>query len=695
MGESRIYRPVFGNHGMGGEPLKRILKWIFITGLSILVFIIAALLITPFFMDARQYRPVIESRVSEITGRPFTIGGIRLSLFPRASLSLSDVRLQNPLGFETTDFLSVKSLDVRVDLLPLLSKKIQITRLYLKSPIITLARNREGIGNWKGIARTGKEEPIRGDKKQAPSEGPPSGGWALGSLEAKTFTLSEGVLLWIDRMYGERKEIRDLAVNLKNLSLSAPVLVECSATIDQHPVALHGTVGPIGKNPGKGTVPLDLSVSLLKEAEMNIRGKFVDPEELKGFDLKLQIPPFSPRKVFQSLGRSFPIKTENIEALNSAALVCRLQGNSKSVSLSDGSMSVDQTRMSFSAKLNHFSTPEITFDLVLDRLDVDNYLPRKEKEEPNQKQGVSKIKATSTASSEAKPDDDIFRSLILNGSVLVKALIIKGANLQDVRLKIVGKNGLFQLQPFHMKLYGGEMTGAGILNLKTAPVRVQVQCKAGGIRVGPMIRDILKKDFMEGLFSMDAGIDAAGDSNEAIRKSLHGEGTLRFKDGVIRGIDLPAMLQDPNLIRALLGGADATALTGYSEVAIPFAINNGIVRTGETTLVSPVLRVEVKGHADLTEETLDFRIEPRFIAPMKGQGEGKGRKGIAIPVLVGGTFSSPRFIPDLDAILKQNFGRELKGLSDLQKNLLEDGKKDGKDSPMDKIRDFLNKLRQE
>ena len=673
--------------------MKRLLKRIFITALSLLVLIIAALLITPFFIDAQQYRPVIESRVSDITGRPFTLRGIRLSLFPRASLSLSDARLQNPPGFETTDFLSVKFLEVRVDLLPLLSKELRITRFSLKNPIITLIRNRRGVGNWEGIVRAGKEEPIQRDKKKAPSGKPPVGGWSLGSLAVKTFTLSEGILLWIDRMNGERKEIRDLAVNVKDLSLSAPVLLQCSATIDQHPVSLHGTVGPIGKNPGKGTVPVDLSVGLLKEAEMHIQGKIVDPEVLKDFDLRLQIQPFSPRKVFRTLERPFPIETPDVEALNSASLVCRLQGDSKSLSLSDGSLSVDQTRMSFSAKLTHFSGPEIAFDVVLDRLDVDHYLPRKGKKEQNQEPVANQKKVTNTTSSEKKSDRNALQSLTLNGAVFVKALKIKGANLQDVQLTIKGKNGLFQLQPFHMKLYGGEMTGAGILNQKETPLHAQIQCKAEGIRVGPMIRDISGKDFMEGLFSMDAGIDAVGDSNEDIRKSLHGEGAIRFKDGVIRGIDLPAMLQNPNLTHVLSGGADRTALTSYSEINIPFTIANGMVQTTKTTLVSPVLKVEVKGHADLAEETLDFRIEPLFLTPMKGQGEGKGRKGIAIPVLVGGTFSSPRFIPDLNAILKQNFGKEVKGLPELQKNLLQGGGKDGKDSPMDKIRDFLNKLR--
>lgn len=482
--------------------MKRILKWFFITAVSLPVLIIAALFMIPFFVDIEQYRPQIESRISEITERPFTLGGdIRLSLFPWAGLSLSDIRMGNPPGFETTDFLSVKSFEVRVDFLPLLSKDIRINRLSLKNPMITLERNRKGVGNWKGPARTEKEKQPQEQKKQTPSNGSLAKEWSLGSLTVKTFTLSEGVLLWIDQPRGERREIRDLTMELQDLSVA------------------------------------------------------------------------------------------------------------------------------------------------------------------------------------------------LNGAVLIKALKIQGANIQDVRLKLMGKNGLFHMKLLGMKLYGGEVTGNGSLNLTQDAPRAQVQLKADGIRVGPLIRDILEKDIMEGAFATDLRIDAAGNSNDAIKKSLHGEGTLRFTDGVINGIDLPAMLQNTGGTSGLSDRSDRTARTSYSEFTIPFTITDGIVQTTETTLTSPLLKVQVSGQADITEKTLDFRIEPRFLAPLNGQGDAEKRKGLTIPVLVGGTFSSPLFIPDLDAVLKQNFGKELKGLSELQKGLLESGKKDGKDSRIDKIRDFLNNLR--
>ena len=389
--------------------MKRIFKWTFITALFLPVLIIAVLLIAPFFMDIQKYKPQIENRVSEITGRPFTLGGdMRLSLFPLAGLSLSDIRLDNPPGFETRDFLSVKSLEVRLKLLPLLSKDIRITRFSLKNPMITLIKNRKGAGNWEGIGRTGKEGQTQGQNKQAPSAGSPPEGLSLGSLALKTFILSEGALLWIDRTKGEQKEIRDLAVEVDNLSLFTPVLLKCSATVDQHPLSVHGTVGPIGESPGKGTVPVDLSIGFLKDTELKIKGNIIDPAELKEVDLRVQIPPFSPRKLFQNLSRPFPLKTAGANALNSVALACSVRGDSGGIALSDGLLSLDNTHVNFSGGLKNFSIPEITFDLILDRLDVDDYLPLKEEKGKNQEKGANQKKQIRiTASSEKNPDDNV------------------------------------------------------------------------------------------------------------------------------------------------------------------------------------------------------------------------------------------------------------------------------------------------
>ena len=53
------------------------------------------------------------------------------------------------------------------------------------------------------------------------------------------------------------------------------------------------------------------------------------------------------------------------------------------------------------------------------------------------------------------------------------------------------------------------------------------------------------------------------------------------------------------------------------------------------------------------DESLDFRVEPKFVGTLKGQGDSKERGGVTVPILVKGTFSSPSFQPDLKGMLEK------------------------------------------
>ena len=134
--------------------MKKVIKWTSI-GVGILVLIvIAALIVIPMFVDIQKYKPQIEQRVSEAVGRPFTIGGeLKLSLFPSAGIEFTDLHLGNPTGFKEKDFVTVKSFKVKVKLVPLISKDIQVKCFILKGPRIVLERRKDGKGNWEGIGK--------------------------------------------------------------------------------------------------------------------------------------------------------------------------------------------------------------------------------------------------------------------------------------------------------------------------------------------------------------------------------------------------------------------------------------------------------------------------------------------------------------------------------------------------------------
>ncbi|MGB5422707.1 MAG: AsmA family protein, partial [Desulfobacterales bacterium] len=74
--------------------MKNALKWALIAVGGVVTLIILILLVLPFFVDAQKYKPLLENKVKEMTGRPFTVGGdVDLSFFPFVGVSFSDLHL--------------------------------------------------------------------------------------------------------------------------------------------------------------------------------------------------------------------------------------------------------------------------------------------------------------------------------------------------------------------------------------------------------------------------------------------------------------------------------------------------------------------------------------------------------------------------------------------------------------------------
>jgi AsmA protein len=179
----------------------------------------------------------------------------------------------------------------------------------------------------------------------------------------------------------------------------------------------------------------------------------------------------------------------------------------------------------------------------------------------------------------------------------------------------------------------------------------------------------LDKDFLEGDVQADVALSTAGDEAEAIKRTLNGKGDLLFKDGAVVGIDLAGMVRNAKAAFGLAEKKAERPKTDFSELHVPFAITDGIVGTPNTSLASPLLRVMVVGKANLVNETLDFRVAPKFVATLKGQGDTKERSGVTVPVLVAGTFSSPKFRPDLKGMLTKGLEEGIPKPSELKKIL--------------------------
>lgn len=674
--------------------MGKAVKWLLIVVGGLIALIVVALLLIPLFVDVEQYKPQIEKQVSELTGRPFTLEGkLSLSLFPWAGLYLSDLHLGNPPGFQEKDFVSIKSFEVRVKLLPLISREVQVKRFILEGPRIVLERRKDGRGNWEGLGKPSrKSKGLTGEGGGKSDEGNPMGALPIKTLAVKEFRISDGHLLYMDQAKGETREISDLSLKLENLSLDQPIGLLFSALMDGKPISLDGTLGPLGRDPGRGTIPVDLVLKALKQVEMKVKGKLVNPAANPTFDMALELVPLSPRELMEALGQPFPIHTSDPKALNRVALTARVKGNTGDVSISDGVLSLDESRLKFSLRAREFSKPDLKFALDLDQIDVDRYLPPKSSKAPGEKE-----KAAKTPGPKKKTEYRPLRKPVIDGTLRVGKIKARGFTLEDLFLKVTAKNGLFKLNPLKIRLYDGRLSSSGSFDVRKNTPISGMKLNAKGIQAGPLVRNLLNKDIIEGTLSSNVAITMAGDDADRIKRTLSGKGKLTFADGAIVGIDLAGMVRNTASAFGLAERVKEKPRTDFAELNIPFTINRGLAKTANTTLISPLLRAKVAGSADLVRENLDFKVVPKFVGTLKGQGGTMDRAGISVPVLITGTFQSPQFRPDLEAMLKQRLKEGIPSGEDLKKLLPgkigEKGDKGESETPEEKVKGLLKGLK--
>ena len=613
--------------------MNKAIKWGLIVCASLVVLVIAVLLIAPAFIDIRDYKPELEKKVAEATGRPFSVGDdLSLSLFPWAGISFSDLRLGNTPAFSEKELVTVKSFEVRVKLLPLISKDIQVKRFILNEPNITLVKNKNGRVNWAQPDDTKKKAPAEKTGKES-KEPAAVAGLPIADLTVGEFAIKNGSVIWIDHTTDTRKEITAVNLSLLDVSLERPVKLSFSAMLDNQPLSVDGTVGPVGKDFKKATIPLDLDVKALKQLILQLKGTVKNPASKPGIDMAVEIKAFSPRKLMAALDQKFPVATSDSKALDRVALKANLKGDGSKVALTNGILNLDESTLKFSLNASDFSRPNLAFDLNLDQINLDRYLPPKSEKQPAAEKPTPK-----------KPTDYApLRKLILDGRIQIGQLIANKAKIQDLLLQIKAKNGIFNLDPLKLAMYQGNVSGKGNFNVQTHTPKSSVNLKVEKIQAGPLLKDVLEKDVLEGVTNAQFKLNMSGEDAAMIKKTLNGTGQVRFNDGAIIGIDLAGMVRNVKAAFGLEKDPAQRPRTDFAELNAPFSIKNGLVHTPETRLQSPLIRIIAAGDANLVNEKLDFRVEPKVVASIKGQGDAEQRSGLMVPVLVSGTFSKPQF----------------------------------------------------
>jgi len=636
--------------------MKRVVKWLLILVCGLAVLLIAVLLIVPKFIDIQAYRPQIENAVSDVTGRAFTLGGdFEVTLFPWAAVIVNDVRLGNPSGFESKDMVNVDFFEVRIKFMPFilsLFKEIQVRRFMLNGATITFEKTADGRLNWEGLGAFSKKQVSKPEDNGEKISGHISeAGFSIPAISVDEFAVKNSSFVWIDRETDGRYEISNLDLIVRDVTPDHPVAFILSAQVDGHQMRLEGKVGPLEHPIGKMTIPLEVSAKALDQLNVNLKGTVTDVFSHPGFEFSMDVPQFSFRGLMAAADPKLSISTADPEAMTRVAFKADFKGNPSELKISNGVLNIDGSKLDFSCSIKNFSRPDVGFDLELDEIDLDQYLPSETGNEADKKSGESKTKKA--LAGKKKTNFSPLRRLVLDGNIRIGKLKAANARIQSIHARVTGKNGIFKLSSLNMTLYDGSLTGNGFLNVKQDTPVCGITLKSKEIRSNPLLKDILEKDILEGRLETGLTLKTQGTDAGRIKRNMNGNGELFVRDGAVKGIDLLTMVRNTDGAYGFARRQEENPRTKFTELQVPFTVENGVLDIRNTRMTSTLLRVQAVGKADLVKETLKLRIEPTFVTTRKEDAEKMKRSEVMVPVLVTGSFSSPEFRPDFKGVARK------------------------------------------
>jgi AsmA protein len=212
-------------------------------------------------------------------------------------------------------------------------------------------------------------------------------------------------------------------------------------------------------------------------------------------------------------------------------------------------------------------------------------------------------------------------------------------------------SGVLKASFSNLGAYDGQANGVLSIDAKTNNPSYALRANVTGVRALPLLSGLADFAYVDGRMQATADVRGTGASLHAIMSSLTGSASIDVRDGAIRNLNIAKM------IRALTSGAlsgwqerpDQT--TDLSQLSATATIAQGQATTNDLFLAGPLVRMTGAGAVDLGSKMLAFRVEPKLVMTMEGQGGRADPIGLGIPVVVQGRWDEPRIYPDVAGIL--------------------------------------------
>ena len=274
-----------------------------------------------------------------------------------------------------------------------------------------------------------------------------------------------------------------------------------------------------------------------------------------------------------------------------------------------------------------------------------------------------------------------------------------------MRVDLRAGAGKLDINPINANLYGGSVAGS-LSVVSASPNRFALRQSLSGVQVGPLLKDAIGKDPIEGSGNVQLDVTTSGNLVSQLKKQLAGTARLDLRDGAIRGVNIAQAVRSAKAKIGELrgnenpqGGTASTAeKTDFSELSGSFRIANGIAHNEDLVIKSPLVRVSGSGDINIGEDRLDYVARTTVVSTLQGQGgpELQALKGLTVPVRLSGPFTAIGWRVDFagmaSELAKQKLEEKIGGSKDDIKARAQQSPDEEKAKVRDQLKDRLKGL---
>lgn len=354
--------------------------------------------------------------------------------------------------------------------------------------------------------------------------------------------------------------------------------------------------------------------------------------------LNIDIP--SLRQVAKTAGTELPPNTKSGDIFGGFSVDGTVKGTPDNIQFTNANIVLDDIKGEGTFAVNMKpATPFVTGDMNLDGLDLSPYMAAYSAQNP-----TGEIQPWSTAPINTAPLRAVEGDFNFSTPNIKTDRIAMGQS--DISAKLRG--GVMTANMPNIALYGGLGRMIATLDGSGSEAKVSLDIGLDDVNSNSFLASVAGFTQAEGELGSSFKISGRGSSQADIMKSLNGAGDFKLLNGVIKGVDLPALLTglDQALTsRSLPSGIGPSQITKFQDLAGLVKIENGVASINSFTLQGLGVLADGSGKIDLGNQTIDFGLRPRLT------GESASNLGaFGIPIEIKGGFGSAKVGLDTDML---------------------------------------------